>query len=338
MVELATAKKPLLKVRNLSKNFSVEKNFFGKTTKTLRAVHNVNFEIFPGECLSLVGESGCGKSTTARLILNLIKADHGEVEFDGVELLSMNSEKLRQKREDLQMVFQNPFSSLDPRFTIFDSIAEPLIVHKKGDKNSIKKRVYELLDLVDLPEELATKYPHECSGGQNQRVSIARAIALNPKLVVCDEAVSALDVSVQANVLTLIKKLQKELEISFLFIAHDLGVVKMISDRVAVMYLGEIVELSTTKNIFENPKHPYTKALIASAPIADPTKRDRKKIFLEGEIPKPTEIPSGCPFHTRCPEEFEACFSEKPALQKLNSSSTHKEEQHQVSCLLFDCQ
>jgi oligopeptide/dipeptide ABC transporter ATP-binding protein len=336
MVELATAKKPLLKVRNLSKNFSVEKNFFGKTTKTLRAVHNVNFDIFTGECLSLVGESGCGKSTTARLILNLIKADHGEVEFDGVELLSMNSEMLRHKRQDLQMVFQNPFSSLDPRFTIFDSIAEPLIVHKKGDKNSIKKRVFELLDLVDLPKELATKYPHECSGGQNQRVSIARAIALNPKLVVCDEAVSALDVSVQANVLTLIKKLQKELQISFLFIAHDLGVVKMISDRVAVMYLGEIVELSTTQNIFENPKHPYTKALIASAPVADPTKRDRKKIFLEGEIPKPTEIPSGCPFHTRCPEKFEDCVSEKPVLRELNFSSKHKDVQHQVSCLLFD--
>ena len=333
MVDLAEPPKPLLKVKNLSKNFSVEKNFFGKTTKSLRAVHNVEFEIFPGECLSLVGESGCGKSTTARLILNLIKADHGEVNFDGDELLSMDSSKLRKKREDLQMVFQNPFSSLDPRFTIFDSIAEPLIVHKKGNKEFIKKRVYELLDLVDLTKELATKYPHECSGGQNQRVSIARAIALNPKLVVCDEAVSALYVSVQANVLQLIKRLQKDLNISFLFIAHDLAVVKMISDRVAVMYLGEIVEISSTENIFKNPKHPYTKALIASAPVADPRQRDRKKIFLEGEIPKPTEIPSGCPFHTRCPEKIEACLLQIPALKQLNNSGA---QEHLASCLLLD--
>lgn len=333
MKELVGAQKPLLEVKNLSKNFSVEKNFFGKTTKTLRAVHNVDFEIYPGECLSLVGESGCGKSTTARLIMKLLKADAGEVNFDGDELLNLRASELRAKREDLQMVFQNPFSSLDPRFTIFDSIAEPLVVHKKGDKAFIKKRVGELLELVDLPLELATKYPHECSGGQNQRVSIARAIALNPKLVVCDEAVSALDVSVQANVLELIKKLQNDLQISFLFIAHDLGVVKMISDRVAVMYLGEIVEISTTENIFKNPKHPYTKALIASAPVADPKQRDREKVFLQGEIPKPTNIPAGCPFHTRCPEVMDKCLKVIPDLKPLNASG---EQAHLVSCLLFD--
>jgi oligopeptide/dipeptide ABC transporter ATP-binding protein len=332
--DLLESKEPLLKVKNLSKSFSVEKNFFGRTTKSLRAVHDINFEIYPGECLSLVGESGCGKSTTARLILNLVKADQGEVLFENEELLSMPARKLRQKREDFQMVFQNPFSSLDPRFTIFDSIAEPLIVHKKGTKESIEKRVFELLELVDLAKSFATKYPHECSGGQNQRVSIARALALNPKLVVCDEAVSALDVSVQANVLHLLKKLQKDLQISFLFIAHDLAVVKMISDRVAVMYLGEIVEISSTQNIFSNPKHPYTKALIASAPVADPKKRNREKIFLTGEIPKPTEIPSGCTFHTRCPVKIDSCLSQVPKLKNV-CSSEKKTDSHLVGCLLY---
>jgi oligopeptide transport system ATP-binding protein len=273
--------KALLKVKNLSKSFSIEKNFFGVTTKSLKAVNDVNFEIFPGECFSLVGESGCGKSTTARLIMRLIKEDAGELEFDGQDIINISASLLKEKRQDLQMVFQNPFSSLDPRYKIFDSIAEPLRVHKRGDEDFIKKRVNELLELVDLDLNIVSKYPHECSGGQNQRVSIARALALNPKLVVCDEAVSALDVSVQAGVLKLLKKLQNELKISFLFIAHDLGVVKMISDRVAIMYKGQIVEHGLTKDIFESPKHPYTKILIGSAPVPDPRKRDRKKDLPE---------------------------------------------------------
>ena len=313
--------KPLLEVKNLSKSFSVEKDFFGRTKKSLRAVHDLSFKLYPGECLSLVGESGCGKSTTARLIAKLIEADSGEVVFDDENFFNLDSRDLRQKRQDLQMVFQNPFSSLDPRYTIFSSIAEPLHVHKRGSKEEIETRVYELLELVDLPKELAQKYPHECSGGQNQRVSIARALALNPKLIICDEAVSALDVSVQANVLELLKKLQKELQISFLFIAHDLGVVKMISDRVAVMYLGEIVELADAQTLFANPKHPYTKALIASAPIADPKQRNRKKILLEGEIPKPTDIPPGCPFHTRCPEAQASCREQVPEVIALQQGS-----------------
>lgn len=331
MAIFETSQSPLLKVEKLSKSFCVEKDFFGRTKKTLRAVNNVSFDIKPGECLSIVGESGCGKSTTARLIMNLVQPDSGAVIFLDENLLTLKASELREKRKNFQMVFQNPFSSLDPRYTVFDSIKEPLELHNFGSPEKIKARVYELLKLVDLPAELALKYPHECSGGQNQRVSIARAIALNPKLLVCDEALSALDVSVQANVLKLLKKLQQELHISFLFIAHDLAVVKKISDRVAVMYLGEIVELAETKELFANPKHPYTKALIASAPIADPRQRDRERFFLEGEIPKATEIPKGCPFKTRCPEKIDKCESCTPQNIELDASL-----QHQVMCHLYE--
>ncbi len=331
MAIFETSQAPLLKVEKLSKSFCVARDFFGRTKKTLRAVHNVSFDIKAGECLSIVGESGCGKSTTARLIMNLIQPDSGAVIFLDENLLTLKASELREKRKNFQMVFQNPFSSLDPRYTVFDSIKEPLELHNFGSPEKIKARVYELLKLVDLPAELACKYPHECSGGQNQRVSIARAIALNPKLLVCDEALSALDVSVQANVLKLLKKLQKELDISFLFIAHDLAVVKKISDRVAVMYLGEIVELAETKELFANPKHPYTKALIASAPIADPKQRDRERFFLQGEIPKATEIPQGCPFKTRCPEKIDKCESCIPQNVELDASLPH-----QVMCHLYE--
>ena len=229
----------------------------------------------------------------------------------------------------MQMVFQNPFSSLDPNYKVFDSIAEPLRVHKVfDDENKLAERVYELLSLVDLDKAIAEKYPHQCSGGQNQRVSIARAIALNPKLVIADEAVSALDVNVQSKILHLIKDLQSKLGISFIFIAHNLGVVKAIADRVAVMYLGEIVEEGAVDQIFSEPKHPYTKALISAAPIPDPDKRDREKIFLQGEIPKPTDIPSGCPFHTRCREKFDSCDKQKPRLES--------KEGRRISCLLYE--
>ncbi len=323
----------LLKVENLSKEFVVEKNFFGKSTKTLKAVSDLSFELYQGECLALVGESGCGKSTSARLILNLIRANSGKVFFEGKNIFDLNKNEMRELRQEMQMVFQNPYSSLDPRYKIFDSIAEPLLVHKKNelDAAAIKARVKELIGLVELDESILEKYPHQCSGGQNQRVSIARALALEPKFIIADEAVSALDVAVQWKILELIKKLQREMGISFLFIAHDLAVVKYIADRVAVMYLGQIAEIASKEEIFANPRHPYTKALLASAPVADPRQRDREKIFLEGEIPKPTEIPSGCSFHTRCPIAEPRCSQESPELK-----SSRGGKQHLVSCLLVD--
>jgi len=307
--------KQLIKISNLSKSFTVSKNFFGHATKKLRAVSNVNLEIFSGECLCIVGESGCGKSTLARLVLNLIKPDSGSVEFMGKNIFSLSAKELIQTRQNMQMVFQNPFSSLDPRYKIFDTIAEPLKIHRKNlSKSEIQKKVFELLKEVELDESIADKYPHQCSGGQNQRVSIARALTLDPQFIIADEAVSALDVSIQYKILELFKRIQKEKNISFLFIAHNLGVVKQIADRVAVMYLGEIVELGTTNEIFSNPLHPYTKALISSAPIPDPHKRNREKIFLQGELPKPTEIPKGCAFHSRCPIAQERCSLSSPTL------------------------
>lgn len=322
--------KVLLKINNLKKTFPVEKDFWGRTLKSLRAVNNINLEIEEGECLALVGESGSGKSTLARLILRLLKADTGAVTYLGhtseADLFSLPAEEMRELRKEMQMIFQNPYSSLDPRFKIFDTIAEPLIVHGEKDQEKIKARVFELLELVDLEPDLAYRFPHECSGGQRQRVGIARALALNPKFIIADEAVSALDVSVQAKVLKLLKGLQKKLGLTFLFIAHNLGVVKEISDRVAVMYLGEIVEITKTEDIFAKPMHPYTKALFNSAPIADPNKREREKVHLEGEIPSPIDIPSGCPFHTRCPIAESKCSETKPELEKKDG--------HMVSCLL----
>ncbi len=322
----------LVKVENLKKEFPTKKSFFGKTIESVKAVNDLSFEIKRGECLALVGESGCGKSTTARLILKLIEADDGKVTFfnngsgDGKSVLELGSNEMREMRTNMQMIFQNPFSSLDPRFKIFDTIAEPLVVHK-WSKDRIKAKVFELLSLVDLDEDLAYRFPHQLSGGQRQRVGIARALALNPQFIIADEAVSALDVSVQAQVLDLIKDLRKDLNLTFLFIAHNLGVVREIADRVAVMYLGEIVELAETKEIFTNPKHPYTKALFSSAPIADPSQRDRERIFLKGEIPSPSDIPSGCPFHTRCPIAESKCSSTKPNLQEIK-------DDHFASCLL----
>jgi oligopeptide transport system ATP-binding protein len=320
--------KALLEVKNLSKAFPVKKDIWGRTTLSLKAVNNISLELYPGECLTIVGESGCGKSTMARLILKLIEADQGEVVFEGEDILKLKPTELRAKRQDMQMVFQNPFSSLDPRYKIADTIAEPLKIHRKMSDQEIKHRVLELVTLVELDETILSKYPHQCSGGQNQRVSIARALALNPKFIIADEAVSALDVSIQWKVLELFKKLQKDLGISFLFIAHNLGVVKYIADRVAVMYLGEIVELASKEDLFSKPLHPYTKALLNAAPIADPKQRDRERILLHGEIPKPTDIPSGCPFHTRCPIAEAKCSEIKPELE-------FHQEGHQASCLLL---
>jgi oligopeptide/dipeptide ABC transporter ATP-binding protein len=303
----------LLELKNLSKSFSVSKDgAWGLATKELlQVVRGVDLSIDKAEILVLVGESGCGKSTLARLVTRLTEPDSGEINFEGEDFLHLHGSKLLEKRKSMQMIFQNPFSSLDPRFKIYDSIAEPLRINK--EKN-IKERVFELMQLVELDTELASKYPHQCSGGQNQRVCIARAIACNPKLIIADEAVSALDVSIQWTILNLMLKLKRELGISFLFITHDLAVAKFIADKVAVMYLGKIVEIAAKDDFFHNPLHPYTKALLSSAPVPDPTKRDRARTFLYGEIPSASKIPSGCAFRTRCPECFEACEANVPQL------------------------
>lgn len=327
----------LLELKNLNKSFNLgSKFFFKKSDNLLHVVRDISLNIEEGECFVLVGESGCGKSTLAKLVCRILEPDSGEVLFNNENFLELKANEFRKKRKAIQMVFQNPFSSLDPRFKIFDSIAEALRVNKGEDgfprtEAEIKEKVYELMGLVDLDENIAKKYPHQCSGGQNQRVCIARAIACKPKLIIADEAVSALDVSVQWTVLRLMKKLKDELGISFLFITHDLAVVKYIADRVGVMYLGEIVELSSKENLFSNPSHPYTKALLNAAPIPDPKQRERERIFLEGEIPKANKIPSGCTFHTRCPQVFEDCKIIKP--DPINIGE-HNEE-HCVSCLLF---
>ncbi len=332
-------KEQLIQVQNLSKSFPLARDWWSRPTQSLRAVRDVSLDIYQGECLSLVGESGCGKSTLARLILNLIEPDQGSVIYKGQDILRLSPNALRKLRPELQMVFQNPFSSLDPRYKARDSIAEPLEIHwdyvlrtfhpNLPKQEYIESRVKELLGLVELDESVLDKYPHECSGGQNQRVCIARALALNPRLIIADEATSALDLSTQTHILDLIKNLQKQLSLSFLFIAHNLDVVKYISDRVAVMYLGKIVELATKEELFSNPLHPYTRALLDAAPIADPRQRDRPRVYLQGEIPKATEIITGCSFHSRCPLAMPECSHLEPEL-KLQEGSERK-----VSCLLF---
>jgi len=328
----------LLSVKNLSKTFSIKKRGALHADK-LRVIRNIDLNIDRGEILVLVGESGCGKSTLARLITRLTEADSGEIYFMDENFLKLSGKQLLEKRKRLQMIFQNPFSSLDPRFRIYDSIAEPLIINKSTEgfpKTSaeIRDRVLELIHLVELDEEILSKYPHQCSGGQNQRVCIARAIASKPDLVIADEAVSALDVSVQWTVLNLMLKLKKELGISFLFITHDLAVAKFIADRVAVMYLGEIVEIGSRDNLFLNPLHPYTKALLNAAPVPDPRLRDRNRVYLEGEIPSLINLPNACAFRNRCPQAFKRCEEHLPRLQA--SSLKAADTNHLVSCLLYE--
>ncbi len=290
----------LLIVRNLKKHFPIKKGIIiSKQVGAVKAVDGLSFTIKKGETLGMVGESGCGKSTTGRLILRLIDATEGEVIFDGKDVLKLKNSEMRLLRREMQMVFQNPYASLDPRMTVGDSIAEPIKIHKTQTGTGVAKRVRELLDTVGLRANYADRYPHEFSGGQRQRIGIARALALNPKFIIADEPVSALDVSVQAQVLNLLDDLQKEFGLTYLFIAHNLSTVKHISDRVAVMYLGNMVELASGDDLYVNPLHPYTKALLSAIPVTDPTvKIDR--ILLEGDIPSPVNPPSGCKFHTRC--------------------------------------
>ncbi len=307
----------LLEVRGLKKAFDISEGFLKRKKQFLYAVDGLDFYVDEGETLGIVGESGCGKSTTGNLIGQLLDATEGEILFEGVDLTKLKGEALRKKRADIQMVFQDPFSSLNPRMRVFDLIAEPLRTHKSLSKKELTERVGELMDLVGLNRAYVNRYPHEFSGGQRQRIGIARAISLNPKLIICDEPVSALDVSIQSQILNLLAKLQKELNLTFIFIGHGLPAVKHISDRIAVMYLGKIVELTTKEKLFLNPMHPYTEGLLSAVPVPDPTQRNlEEKKLLEGDIPSPANPPPGCNFHTRCPYAQEICSKQEPAFEE----------------------
>jgi len=326
--------KILLDVKGLKKHFPIKRGIiFSKQVGATKAVDGLDLFVREGETLGMVGESGCGKSTTGRLILRLIEPTAGQVTFDGTDLLKLNKSDMRVMRKKLQMVFQNPYASLDPRMTVGDIIAEPLRVHKMFSSSSdMKKRVRELLDCVGLNPAYTERYPHEFSGGQRQRIGIARALALNPKLIIADEPVSALDVSVQAQVLNLLNDLQGEFGLTYIFIAHNLSTVNHISDRVAVMYLGKVVELTENTKLYANPKHPYTQALMSAVPEPDPVlmrgESRRSRIVLQGDIPSPQNPPAGCRFHTRCWEVMDVCKTQEPPLIDTGNG-------HYVACHLY---
>lgn len=313
MTNTITKQKVLLKAAGLKKHFEMKKGFIKKEVSYTKAVDGVNLEVFEGETLGIVGESGCGKSTTGQMLLGLLPPTEGKVWFDGMDMTSLSKEELRKLRKDLQVIFQDPFSSLNPRMTVEQLLAEPLKIHGGKTKEEIKKDVIELINVVGLNEYHLDRYPHEFSGGQRQRIGIARALALKPKLIICDEPVSALDVSIQAQILNLLKKLQKEFQLTYVFIAHGLPAVRHISDRIAVMYLGRVVEIADRDSLFEHPTHPYTEALLSAIPVPDPTKRKEHRI-LEGDLPNPSNPPSGCHFHTRCPYAQDVCSEKVPEL------------------------
>ncbi len=309
---------PLLSVRDLMVHFPIERGvLFKRQVGAVRAVDGLSFEVKAGETLGLVGESGCGKSTTARAIIRLLKPTTGSIHFDGVDLATLSSTEMREARQDLQMIFQDPYASLNPRMTVLNIVAEPLKNYGLASGSALVDRVCELLEVVGLSASWRNRYPHEFSGGQRQRIGVARALALNPKMILCDEPVSALDVSVQAQVVNLLQDLQSQFGLTFLFIAHDLAVVRHISDRVAVMYLGRIVEIAPAASIYDAPLHPYTVALLSAIPIPDPkVQKTRQRIALTGEIPSPTKVYDGCRFYDRCPARINRCRSEDPPLKE----------------------
>jgi oligopeptide/dipeptide ABC transporter ATP-binding protein len=308
--------KTLLEVKGLKQYFPIKGGVFGRTVNHVKAVDGISFKIYEGETVSIVGESGCGKSTTGRAILRLDEPTSGEIEFNGLDLLSLNRRKMREIRKDLQVIFQDPFASLNPRQSIARILEEAMEILNVVPKNQRRQRSIELLEQVGLRDEFIDRYPHEFSGGQRQRIGIARALAVEPKLIICDEAVSALDVSVQAQVLNLLKQLQREYQLTYLFISHDLGVVRHISDRVIVMYLGRIVEIADKKSLFENPQHPYTRALLSAIPEPN-RKKKKERVILKGDVPSPINPPSGCRFHTRCPIATEQCKTQVPELKQV---------------------
>jgi peptide/nickel transport system ATP-binding protein len=316
----------LLRVEKLVKQFDVRLGAFGQTKALVHALGEVSFDVLEGETLSLVGESGCGKSTAGFTILRLFQPTSGAVFYDGQDIAKLEEEAMRKLRKDLQIVFQDPYATLNPRMTVGDAIAEPIMLHAGKNKSEARARVTDILSDVGLPERFANRYPHELSGGQRQRVAIARALACRPKFIVCDEAISALDVSVQAQIINLLRDLQDKYGLTYLFIAHDLAVVRHISDRVAVMYLGKLAEMTDKATLFTTPRHPYTKALLSAVPEADPViERKRKRQILTGEVPSPMNPPPGCRFHTRCPIARDQCKAILPEWREVSPG-------HRLAC------
>jgi oligopeptide transport system ATP-binding protein len=318
---------PLLRVENLAKHFSVKSGFFGRSKGAIKAVDDISFTVDAGETLALVGESGCGKSTTGRLILRLLEATSGAVYFENRNIFELSGGDMRALRRALQIVFQDPYASLNPRMTVGEMLSEPLALQGLAAGAARRARVEELLALVGLAPHHIRRYPHEFSGGQRQRIGIARALAVEPRLIVCDEPVSALDVSIQAQVINLLQDLQRRLGLGYVFIAHDLAVVKHIADRVAVMYLGKIVELADKSSLFARPRHPYTQALLSAIPLPEPALK-RHRVILEGDVPSPLNPPSGCRFHTRCPYARERCRTEAPLLAEGGADDPHRTACH----------
>ncbi|MGE7914766.1 ABC transporter ATP-binding protein [Lysinibacillus xylanilyticus] len=319
--------KVLLKVDGLKKYFPIRKGILNTQVGDVKAVDDVSFEVFEGETLGIVGESGCGKSTTGRLLMRLLEPTEGKIEFAGKMISELSNNEMRKARRDIQMIFQDPYASLNPRHNIGKILEEPLIVHGIGNAKERKQKVLELLEIVGLSEYHVKRYPHQFSGGQRQRIGIARALMTNPRMIIADEPVSALDVSIQAQVLNLLQNLQKDLKLTYIFISHDLGVVRHISNRVGVMYLGKLVELTASEDLYAEPLHPYTQALLSSVPVPDPT-FEREQLIISGDIPSASNPPGGCTFHTRCPFKKEECSQEVPKMQEVKPG-------HYVACHLY---
>jgi len=325
---LKCMQKPILEVNGLKKYFDIKGGPLGRKVGEVKAVDDVSFTVMEGEILGIVGESGCGKSTTGKSILRLIEPTEGEVRFEDKDITNTNGEQMRKLRKDMQIIFQDPYASLNPRHTVEKIVGEPLLVHGMKSAAQRKERVQELLETVGLSAYHASRYPHQFSGGQRQRIGIARALANNPKLIICDEPVSALDVSIQSQILNLMEELRDQFNLTYIFIAHDLSVVKHISDRIGVMYLGRMVELTDRDRLYDDPKHPYTQALLSAVPLPDPDLQ-KERIILKGDVPSPANPPSGCAFHTRCPHAMDICRQVRPEFKPV-------EDNHFVACHLYE--